>query len=206
MSYRQIAVLARAPYIGQVKTRLAQGMSDWSAYQFHRWSITEVLGRLCPEVLGSAPILFQTDPHPLFEQQCLAHPPIPQSGDHLGLKMFNALSETFSMSKEPASNDSVILLGTDSPMLPVSWLKKALDQLSIDDSPRVAIGPAEDGGYYTIGCNRAALALIRPLFDNQIKWGSEEVFTKSLAIARSLVTEVTILPVGMDIDHFEDLD
>ena len=206
MSYRQIAVLARAPHIGQVKTRLAQGMSDWSAYQFHRWSITEVLGRLCREVLGSSPLLFQTDPHPLFEQQRLEHPPRSQRGDHLGLKMFNALVEAFSIPKEQAPNDAVILLGTDSPMLPAIWLKEALDHLSLDDSPRVAIGPAEDGGYYTIGCNRAALLLIRPLFDNQIKWGSEEVFTKSLTIARSLVTEVMILPVGMDIDHFEDLE
>lgn len=206
MPYQQLSVLARAPQIGQVKTRLTGKLSDWEAYQFHRWSLQEVVGRLCIEVLGSAPLLFQTAVHEDFERLELSHPPIHQQGDHLGLKMLHALEVSFSLCDSPSPSDGVLLLGTDAPTLSPQWLRQGLDALSESQGPAIVIGPAEDGGYYTIGCNRAALPMISVLFDNDIEWGSDQVFNESLAIAHTLNAKVILLPLGFDIDRAEDLE
>ena len=70
----QIAVLAKAPLFGKVKTRLTQycvksqtKLSHWEALHFHRWSTYAVLQKLCPLVLEQAfPLLFVLALHLCF--------------------------------------------------------------------------------------------------------------------------------------------
>ena len=42
-----------------------------------------------------------------------------------------------------------MLVGTDSPTLPVGFIEDAFERLKSAD---LVLGPATDGGYYLIGC------------------------------------------------------
>ncbi len=203
---RQFTVLAKAPHIGKVKTRLTAELSDWQALQFHVWSLRQVVGRLCPSVTERAPLLFSTSPHEVFSTLTLALPPLSQRDGHLGLKMLHALEESFAHCSPRQQRDAVMLLGTDAPALQSTWLDEGFSFLTSSKDPSIVVGPAIDGGYYTIGCNRAALSTIRPVFDNQISWGTDEVFEQTERIIRQIMSRFKILPMGSDIDHPEDLE
>ena len=224
---RQIAVLAKAPHIGQVKTRLTQEsakqstqqninehsmvLSHWQALQFHQWSLKAVIQDLCPTVLKHRPLLFVTQEHSVWSTLDLDQAPYLQTQGHLGIKMYDALHKSFQTLtsdhalEQTEKQDAVLLLGTDSPHLNPDELTQGLDFLNQQTQPALVIGPAEDGGYYTIGCNRPALEAVKALFLNEIRWGSDQVFSDTLAIAQSLALEIKILAKSYDIDRPQDL-
>ncbi|MAD60082.1 MAG: hypothetical protein CMH49_01030, partial [Myxococcales bacterium] len=211
---KQIAVLAKAPLFAKVKTRLTQssdddqveGLSHWEALQFHRWSVQEVINKLCFTVLEQAPLLFVSRFHSFWSNLNIAQEPQLQLPGHLGSKMYQALEESFRvLADQKTGQDAVLLLGTDSPHLDPNELTKGFRFLNQNLKPALVIGPAEDGGYYTIGCNRLALEQVKPLFINNIKWGSNEVFSKTLSIAQQLELEVKVLSESYDIDRPQDL-
>ena len=46
-----IAVLAKAPRIGKVKTRMRPHLSDYQACQLHRWCLRELDEHVLPELM-----------------------------------------------------------------------------------------------------------------------------------------------------------
>ena len=91
----------------------------------------------------------------------------------------------------------VVLLGSDSPTLPIEIVHKAFDILQTSD---VVLGPAEDGGYYLIG----ARLFVPEIFKN-IAWGSEEVMNQTTAVLREKGLGFELLVPWYDIDRGEDL-
>ena len=67
-----VAVLAKAPHIGRVKTRMREALSDAQALALHRWCIDELDQRLLPEITRAceerdqkhASLFFVTEPGP----------------------------------------------------------------------------------------------------------------------------------------------
>ena len=51
-----------------------------------------------------------------------------------------------------AGSDAVVLIGADSPTLPVAFFEQAFHQL--ETGADLVLGPATDGGYYLLGCTR----------------------------------------------------
>ncbi len=86
----------------------------------------------------------------------------------------------------------LLIIGTDSPSLPLAFLEEANRSL---DSHDIAIGPAEDGGYYLIGMKE----IHQRLFE-EITWSSSEVFTQTIERAHSLNLRVHLLPAWYDVD------
>ncbi len=68
---------------------------------------------------------------------------------------------------------AVVLVGADSPTLPVEHVERAFAELERAD---VVLGPATDGGYYLIGCGPAR----PPLFEG-VAWGSASVLADTVA-------------------------
>lgn len=68
--------------------------------------------------------------------------------------------------------DRAVIIKTDSPDVPVGYLKRAFQRLKHRD---VVLGPAMDGGYYLIGLRKPAPSL----FAN-IAWGTPQVFVQTL--------------------------
>src|SRR4029077_14050553 len=66
----------------------------------------------------------------------------------------------------------------------------------------VALGPAEDGGYYLIAVRPGALS--RRLFEG-IAWSTERVLAQTLERCRELGLRVAMLPMAADVDTPDDL-
>lgn len=115
-----------------------------------------------------------------------------QPGGDLGQRMFGVARKLFARGHSP-----VVLIGTDTPALPPSSLRKALFLLNDSD---LVFGPAFDGGYYLIGMRSLEVRV----FDN-IGWGTEMVLEKTLSVCRSSNLTYSLLDGLMDVDRPDDL-
>ena len=91
-----------------------------------------------------------------------------------------------------------VLFGSDSPTLPPEVPRKALEALSDCD---LALGPTEDGGYYLIGCRRFDPQLLRG-----IEWSTPRTLDQTVANARRLGYQTTLLEPWFDLDEWGDVE
>jgi rSAM/selenodomain-associated transferase 1 len=115
-----------------------------------------------------------------------------QKGNDLGEKMRSAFELAL---KNGAC--STVIIGSDSPTLPISYLNNAFKRLKKND---VVLGPSIDGGYYLIGLKKAC----SDIFKN-IRWSSETVFEDTLKNIKGLKKTAAILNRWYDIDEPGDL-
>lgn len=136
-----IVVFGREPVPGKVKTRLAHDIGAERAAAVYRtlleWTLTEARATGLPVVFSFAqrPGGFWAIPEGL---RCEV-----QGDGDLGQRMAGAFSRRFD---EGAGR--VVLIGSDCPGANRHRLRDAVEQLG---RAPVVLGPAEDGGYWTIG-------------------------------------------------------
>ena len=195
MSRDRLVVFARAPKLGAVKTRLVPPLSGEQALALHRALVEDTLERLS-RVGGDSVERWLYLSEPLPGQDALKIPSTwtlaLQTGDDLGSRMAAAFRD--GLHEEPGRT---ILLGSDSPTLPLEYLGQALKEL-VDHE--VVLGPAEDGGYYLVGCSR----LVPELFQS-IDWGTDRVLSQSKDALAKAEREFTLLPPWYDVDSEKDL-
>ena len=92
-----------------------------------------------------------------------------------------------------------MVIGSDSPTLPVTILRAAFGTLRLDAD--VVLGPAEDGGYYLVGASRPVAELFRG-----IPWGTPGVLEATVAAASRAAARLVLLPTWYDVDVPEDFD
>ncbi|QBG48727.1 DUF2064 domain-containing protein [Verrucomicrobia bacterium S94] len=115
-----------------------------------------------------------------------------QGEGDLGERMQRACEDAFSEGLSKA-----VIVGSDCPFNDGKNLNDAFRSL---ESHELVIGPANDGGYYLIGLDRAVA--MTPLFKN-IEWGGEYVFAQTMRAASGL--SVYQLPKRNDVDRVEDI-
>lgn len=118
---------------------------------------------------------------------------INQQGKDLGEKMYNAVTYLYEN-----HYNKIVLIGADSPDLPVEYISEAFSRL---DSSDVVIGPSEDGGYYLIGMKRPEDYLFK-----DIPWGSPRVLEGTINILKKQKIPYSLLPEWYDIDNLETLN
>lgn len=118
-----------------------------------------------------------------------------QTGHDLGERLIAAFSERAVLHRV----SKIVAIGTDLPDLQRSEVMRAFDLL---DSCDWVLGPAEDGGYYLIGCRPAG-------FDTRVfeglDWGSNSVLEVTRERIRELGATVALLPERRDVDRLQDL-
>lgn len=114
---------------------------------------------------------------------------MPQLGKNLGERMQNSFIQAFLQEFR-----QVIIMGSDSPDLPRTFIEEAFSTLKTMDS---VIGPAYDGGYYLIGFRKETFF---PEVFTGITWSTGKVFEKSLAKLKKAGHKTYILPPWHDID------
>lgn len=119
---------------------------------------------------------------------------MPQHGDTLGDRMRNVFADLFGRGYSRA-----VIVGSDLPTLPSSYVEQAFDRLRDRRNP-VVIGPATDGGYYLIGLR----ALSPELFES-IPWSTPDVLATTLQAAHRRKLGVSLAPTWYDIDEPDDL-
>jgi rSAM/selenodomain-associated transferase 1 len=195
-----LAVMAKAPRAGEVKTRL--------------------LGALSPEEAKLLYVAFLSDTFALMEDVreerenlalALCYTPegeeeafedveregslmIPQRGDNLGERLTHCFADLFALGFE-----SVVVIGADSPTLPGEYLFDAFECFETDDD--VVIGPAEDGGYYLVGMRK----LHKRIFED-IPWSSSGALDATIERARESELNLVLLPEWRDVDTPEDVE
>ncbi|MEP6689592.1 MAG: TIGR04282 family arsenosugar biosynthesis glycosyltransferase [Gemmatimonadaceae bacterium] len=194
---RTIVVFARAPRLGEVKTRLAAELGNDAALEVYR-EVAEIAfgsaaGAVADRVVvACAPDLALDELREWAELSAGAALHCePQGSGDLGERLTRAIDDGF---RHGAS--AVIVIGTDCPALTSAMLNNAFAELHHAD---VVIGPAHDGGYYLIGV-RAPHA---ELFDG-IPWSTPDVFAMTIEAAQRGALRVRLLPPLADIDTAAD--
>lgn len=186
-----LVVFAKAPMPGAVKTRLVPPLTAEQAAQLHAALVEDTLSRITSldmvRYLACAPDIRQP-----FLRTCAQRynaTPIAQGDGDLGDRMQRVVRMLL------ARHHKVLLIGTDSPTLPLDRLVEAEQRLDLAD---LVFGPSEDGGYYLIGQRR----LDQTIFHG-VAWGTATVLADTLA--KLDPSQVALLPQWYDVDRPEDL-
>ncbi|MGI8839066.1 MAG: TIGR04282 family arsenosugar biosynthesis glycosyltransferase [Pyrinomonadaceae bacterium] len=112
-----------------------------------------------------------------------------QRGEGFGERLFYAAEDLLRVGYE-----SLCLIDSDSPTLPATLLRQAVEALA-RPGDRVVLGATVDGGYYLIGLKNGH----RHLFAN-IDWSTPSVLSQTIERAAEINLEVELLPVWYDVD------
>ena len=194
-----VIVFAKNPVPNQVKTRLVPTLSPEQAATLYKAFLIDGCEALS-KVVGVDLIVAYTPPAAASDLQALIGDDaiyIPQMGTGLGERL---TSTTQWAAKQGYTK--ILLVGSDSPTLPISYISEAFTQL---DSRDITIGPSTDGGYYLIGFSTRHIKTTVPFVFEDIAWSTADVFRQTLARIRSVKATVGLLPPWYDIDTAEDL-
>lgn len=188
----KIIVFARAPIKGQVKSRLASSTGDELALDIYK----DLLRRTFDTVVSAnlAPVCCYTtdaDHGWLARFKSTGINFLPQSGDDLGQRMYNAFS------KELEQASFVLLLGSDCPVLSGKFLDDALTALQ--EGKDAALVSAEDGGYVLLGLRKNYQRVFQ-----DIDWGTDRVLSQTLSQFEKLGLSWLQLGPLWDVDTLED--
>jgi rSAM/selenodomain-associated transferase 1 len=189
----RIAVFAKAPIPGEVKTRLQGILGAEGAAALHAGLVRHALATAIESRAGSVELHCAPDERHEFFAACADRFRVPlaaQAGADLGERMRNAFDRAF------AANESLVIIGSDCPVLHARDLRDAVAALESHDA---VIAPAEDGGYALIGL----AAPVAKLFD-EVEWGTDAVLRQTRArFAAERVSCVELREVW-DVDRPED--
>ena len=193
MARRVLALFAKAPIPGEVKTRLAPQLTPERAAAFYEAMLLDVLDLHAFAPDCELALWFTPDES---EQWFAKHAPqryrrIAQRGETLAERM-RALFQQH----EREGFTRVVLRGTDSPTLPESRIAQAF--AALEHAPLV-LSPDRDGGYNLIG----QCAPHDALFDLELSRAS--VLAATLARARELGLSAELLPAHHDVDTWADV-
>jgi hypothetical protein len=193
---KALIIFVKAPIPGNVKTRLQPALPPEEIVKIYKSFITEIITR-CMRLKGMDKFLGCT---PTKEDEFLRQLVIKyriesfnQRGRDLGEKIVNAFRDHLKM-----GYTEIVLIGSDSPTIPLEYIKKAFLELKKND---LVFGPCCDGGLYLIGIKKR---VIPEIFKN-IKWDTSEVLNMMLKKINSLNISLSLLPFWYDVDTIEDL-
>jgi glycosyltransferase A (GT-A) superfamily protein (DUF2064 family) len=152
-----IAIFVKTPGHSPLKTRLAATLGSAFAEQWHAHAagaVAAVAREACRES-GATPYWAVAEAAALADPRWAGLPILGQGDGGLGTRMHHVHVGLVERHR------SGILLGADTPHLDGALLLQALRWLA-SPAPRLAIGPAEDGGFWLLGANRP---LPRALWD-----------------------------------------
>ena len=194
-----VIVFAKNPIPNQVKTRLIPTLSPEQAAALYIAFLTDWCETLA-KVSKVDLVIAYTPPEAHSDLQALIGDNAiytPQVGADLGERLTSATQWAAEQ-----RYTKILLVGSDSPTLPISYLSDAITLLDTRD---IVIGPSVDGGYYLIGFAVEALAQTVPRVFNGIAWSTGEVFQQTVARIREVEATLGLLPAWYDVDTAEDL-
>jgi uncharacterized protein len=194
-----MAVMAKAPRVGDVKTRLVPPLhaeeaaalsgaflADAAENILVAAALASIAGYVAYAPAGSESVV-----------RALLPPAIrllPPRREGLGAGLFDAAADLLA-----AGHQAVCLVNGDSPNLPTAALIAAFDTLA-SSGDRVVLGPAEDGGYYLIGLKAPHARLFE-----DIAWSTSAVLSQTRERAVSLGLDTVQLPSWYDVDDLLSL-
>jgi uncharacterized protein len=190
---RTLVIMAKAPKLGTVKTRLTNSLPASAVTALYRCLLEDTLALAKSltgvEVSVMCPAPDQNDLTRLFGNAVQI---VPQTGQGLAA----GLTSVFRHFTD-AGRRHIIAFNSDSPHLAPSVLDHAFELLATHD---LVIGPTEDGGYYLVG----AKADHPSLFEND-GMGTKTALERLTARAKTLELSAGFTDPFYDIDVASDL-
>jgi rSAM/selenodomain-associated transferase 1 len=194
---RLLVVVAKAPLPGNVKTRLFPRLSPVEAAELYRCFVEDTAVEMSG-LKGECDIAIAYTPENAYNTFASLSPDgfglFAQMGNDLGERLCNIFKEKLS-----EGYDTVSIIDSDSPDLPMSLVQESFRLLSSGNSD-VVFGPCDDGGYYLVAMKKAY-----PDLFVGIPWSTSSVLSMSLEKSKKLGIKASLLPRWNDIDTFEDL-
>jgi uncharacterized protein len=181
-------IFLRAPRLGQVKRRLARGIGLLPVLIFYRATAAEIIRRLARDERWQLHLALTPD-DAVLPRDWRTGTRMRQGAGDLGARMTRAFRN---LPPGPA-----LIVGSDVPDLAPRHLAAAFKALGQHDW---VLGPAEDGGYWLIGCARSRV-LPRGLF-KAVRWSSAD----ALADTRASLPQgqrVALIDRLLDVDDAE---
>lgn len=208
MDKSAVVIFARAPRPGRVKTRLVPPLTARQALALHVACLQSTAAHVAslPRTIHKY-IYFTGLPTPARREARRLRLPATlrvrtQGRGHLGARLERMFTQLCA-----AGYERVVVIGSDSPTLPRAWLLEALAALR---RVEVVIGPAEDGGYYLLGCRQlrfrhSDMRRLPEIFRG-IPWGTTKTFARTLArLRRARRFRYRVLPRWYDVDRPTDM-
>ena len=213
-----IAIFAKSPVRGAVKTRLCPPLTPDQATELYRAFLLDTM-HVISELDGIEPgVLFTSGSGPspsadsVPQRQWrgdIAHDArddfralapshfflVPQRGDGFGVRLANGFHDLFAL-----GYDAVAIMDADSPTLPRAHIVELFEQLS-ETGCDVSVGPCDDGGYWAIGMKR-----LHPEVLTGVTWSTELVLAQTLQRARDAQLQAVCAPTWYDVDTGEALE
>lgn len=187
-----LGMFAKWPAPGQVKSRLAADTSPAWAARVAEAFLLDLVERYAQldarRVLVYSPVECRSQFAAVVQDRFEL---IPQVSGTLGERLAAFMRDCFA-----EGVPAVVLVGTDSPTLPLALVQQAFERLHEAD---VVLGPATDGGYYLIGCRR----FVPELFAD-ISWSSERVLLETCQRVQQGGLRLALLPPWYDVDTRQD--
>jgi hypothetical protein len=186
-----VVVFARAPIAGKAKTRLIPRLGLRGAAEFQAALISDTLRKLRSLRGALIPYLFSAGKHSSSfptDRTCTV---LRQRGADLGERLSHAFRLLL------RRHTAVVILGTDSPLLPARILRQASQELR---SCEAVLGPCPDGGYYLIGLRHFPSGML-----TGVRWGTAYAFRDTLRCLLHHNLCCSILPPVADVDRPRDL-
>lgn len=196
MSNPVCVVMVKAPRAGAVKTRLVPALSDVDAANlaacFAKDTVANARRTVKQVIVAYAPAdgrhaLEKLLPH----EDLLWHE---QQGENLGARLEAAARDAATRGFSP-----IIIMGTDSPTLPASFIEIAIASLVANISD-IAFAPTDDGGYCLVGLHEYTDGL----FQN-VQWSTPLAYEQTAETAMRLHLRSLTLPRWYDVDTYADL-
>ena len=198
---RHLFVVAKQPAPGHSKTRLCPPLTGAQAAGLYECFLKDTLD-VMRQVNGARCAIAYLTGSPVEEQAARAWfsalapdmELVAQRGSDLGERLNHVLSDALSAGARQA-----VVMDSDSPTLPSSYLNRAFELL--DGRDDVVLGPCDDGGYYLIGVKQPQPRLLR-----EVRMSTANVLSDTLALAREMNLRVGLLPAWYDIDTAAELE
>ena len=189
-----LAVMAKAPRAGKVKTRLSPPLTleqsaalnicflkDTTRNIADVADTSAAIGLVCYTPIGDEMLFDGLLP----EGFAL----IPQRGDTFGERLHAASEDILA-----CGFGGVCLIDSDSPTVPAGVFYQAIELLN-RSGDRIVLGGSNDGGYYLIGLK----APHREPFTG-IHWSTSTVYAETVSAIREAKIELAKLPIWYDVD------
>lgn len=202
-----VAVMAKAPQPGKVKTRLVPPLTPEQATALNAAFLRDVTEniRLAGATVPLAGFVAYAPAGAAAAFDGLLAPgtglvladgsiSMPHGIQGIGRSLLHA-----TMSLLAQGYYAVCLVNSDSPTLPTAFLRDTVAAL-LRPGERMVLGVADDGGYYLIGLKSPHAALFQG-----ITWSTDRVSEQTLERAHRMGLEVVELPPWFDVDDAGDL-
>ena len=192
-----LAVMAKAPRAGKVKTRLSPPLTLTESAALNICFLRDTAANL-DTIPGAEGLICYT---PVGDEAAFdglvpaSFKLIPQRGEDFGDRLLSAAQDILA-----CGYSSVCLIDSDSPTVPARAFDQAVAALA-RPGDRIVLGPSHDGGYYLIGLKVSHAAPFE-----RISWSTASVAEQTRQRCYDASLEVVDLPLWYDVDDGDTLE